>query len=102
MNGVKTVKVSTETHRRLGELGRTNETYGEVITRLVLNEENAEYIAVDSDNNWLVSGSFKNSVEALKAAKEADAYDPQAQIYIYRGPPVLMAHKDFITPEAPQ
>jgi len=40
------------------------------------------WIVVDDDNNWLWYGRG-NQKDAIAGAKEADAYTPEATLYLY-------------------
>ena len=39
---MKTMKVTEETHKKLGEYGKKNETYDKIIRRLLENARNAK------------------------------------------------------------
>jgi hypothetical protein len=42
------------------------------------------YIAVDSNNNWLTYGTFKDEDECLDVAKAADNFNNPDMVYVFQ------------------
>lgn len=40
-------------------------------------------VVVDDNNYWLFYGDVESREEAIEQAKECDAFDPEAEVYVY-------------------